>query len=101
MSNVIYYVSYKLKKGASVPEFLDGAKKLNDTFISKQKGYVYWKQAVDDETWADMIAFETTDDLNNFKKLSENPGDTALHFYSYINLNNCREHHFVIERSYE
>lgn len=100
MSNAIYYVSYKLKKGASVTEFLDSAEKLNDEFISKQAGYLSWKQAVDGETWVDMITFETMDDLDNFKKLSENPSELALQFYSTINLNSCKEHHFTVERSY-
>ncbi|MDR2965050.1 MAG: hypothetical protein LBU88_04675 [Treponema sp.] len=38
MSNAVYYVSYKLKKGASVPDFLLAAEKLNNEQISKKKG---------------------------------------------------------------
>ncbi|MDR0472227.1 MAG: hypothetical protein LBH43_00910, partial [Treponema sp.] len=63
MSNAVYYVSYKLKKGVSVPDFLLTAEKLNNEFISKQKGYVSWKQLFDGKIWADFCTFETMDDL--------------------------------------
>ena len=100
MSNAIYFVSFKLKKGASVPDFLQAAKNLNDEFISKQPGYVSWKQMVDGDTWADMCTFETMDDLKHFEKVSGEPGETALKFYSFINMNSCRGHKFLVERTY-
>jgi len=100
MSNAIYYVSYKLKKGTSVPDFLHAAETLCSAYISKQRGYISWKQLVDGETWADAITFETMDDLKHFKDASQNPGEAAERFYSFINLNSCREHNFSIERSY-
>ena len=101
MSNVIYFVSYKLKKGVSVQDFLDAAQKLNDEHISKQPGYLSWTQAVDGETWADIITFETMDDLDSFQEVSKNPCDLALQFYSYINLNSCKVNMFSVERTYE
>jgi len=79
---------------------LVAAEKLNDEFIAKQPGYLSWTQAVDDETWVDIITFENMDDLRNFKKISGNPSALALQFYSFINLNSCKEHHFTVERSY-
>ena len=101
MSNAVYYVSYKLKKGASVPDFLLAAEKLNNKHISKQKGYISWKQLVDGKTWVDLCTFETMDDLNNFKEVSKNPSETAKKFYSYMNLFSCRQHLFTVERTYE
>jgi len=100
MPNAVYFVSFKLKKGASVPDFLLAAEKLNNDYISKQKGYISWKQLVDGDTWADVITFETMDDLNSFKEASNNPSETALAFYSFINLNSCKVHLFTVERSY-
>ena len=100
MSNAIYYVSFKLKKGASVSEFLLAAEKLNNEHISKQKGYISWKQLVDGDTWADMATFETMDDLKNFEAASRNPNEVALKFYSFINLNSCKTHRFLVEKSY-
>ena len=100
MKNAIYYVSYPLKKGASVPDFLQTAEELNNEFISKQKGYVSWQQAVDGDIWVDILTFETMDDLNNFKKVSENPSELAERFYSFMNLNPslCKMHIFSVEK---
>ncbi|MCL2746841.1 MAG: hypothetical protein FWE48_07140 [Coriobacteriia bacterium] len=102
MSNAVYYVSYKLKKDVSVSDFLLAAKKLNDGHISKQKGYVSWRQMLDGDTWADLITFETMDDLNNFKEVSKNPGKLAKDFYSFINFSakGNKSHIFSVEKSY-
>ena len=101
MSKALYYVSYKLKKGASIPDFLLAAEKLNNEHISKQTGYISWEQLVDGETWADIITFETMADLKQFEAASRNPGETARAFYSFINLPSCRGHKFSVERRYE
>ena len=101
MSNAVYYVAYKLKKGASIPDFLLAAEKLNNEHISKQKGYISWKQLVDGETWADMCFFETMEDLKHFLEVSRNPTEAALAFYSFINPNSCKAHYFTVEKSYE
>ena len=98
MSQAIYYVSFKLKKSASVPDFLLAAEQLNNEFISKQKGYVSWEQLRDGETWADVITFETMDDLANFEAVSRDPDELALKFYSFINLNSCKGHRFSVEK---
>lgn len=99
MSNAVFFVSFKLKKGVSVPDFLLAAEKLNNEYMSKQKGYISWKQLVDGETWADFITFETMDDA---QKVAEPCGtnDLAEKFYSFINLNSCKSHLFSVERSY-
>jgi len=101
MANAIYYVSYKLKKDVSVPDFLLAAERLNDEHISKQAGFVSWKQMVDGDTWADMCTFETVDDLKHFEQVSQNPGEAALNFYSFINLSSCKGHKFIVEKTYE
>ena len=102
MSNAIYYVSYKLKKGASVPDFLLAAEKLNNEQISKKKGYVSWKQLVDGDTWADLITFETMDDLKKFKEESKKPSELAKKFYSFMSLSpiSTKQHIFSVEKSY-
>jgi len=102
MSNTVFFCSYKLKKGASVPDFLLASEKLNNEYISKQKGYISWKQAVDGNIWADFLTFETMADLNNFKAASRNPNELAKKFYSFMRLNpfNCKTYAFSIEKSY-
>ena len=101
MANAVFYCSFKLKKGASVPEFLLAAKKLNDEYISKQKGYISWKQLVDGDTWADFITFETMADVKKFEADSGNSGELAEKFYSFLNCNSCKVNYFTIERSYK
>ena len=101
MSKVVYYVSYKLKKKASTSDFLAAAEKLNNEFISKQKGYVSWQQLYDGKRWVDLCTFETEEDLNNFKKLSRNPSDLAKKFYSYMNPFSIKQRFYTVEKNYQ
>jgi len=101
MANAVYYVSYKLKKGASVPDFLLAAEKLNNEHISKQKGFVSWQQLVDGKNWVDICTFETMDDLENFKEVSRKPGETAKKFYSFISPFSCKARFFTVEKNYQ
>ena len=101
MSNAVFYCSFKLKKDASAPDFLLAAEKLNNEYISKQKGYISWKQLVDGDTWADFITFETMEDVKKFEADSGNAGELAQKFYSFINLNSCKVNYFSVERDYK
>ena len=101
MPHAVFYCTYNLKKGASVPDFLQAAETLNNEYISKQKGYISWKQLVDGDTWADFLTFETMEDVKKFEADSGNSGELAKNFYSFINLNSCKVHYFSIEKSYE
>jgi len=102
MPNAVFYVAYKLKKGASVSDFLQASKELNDGYISKQKGYISWKQLVDGDTWADFCTFETMEDVKNFEDGANagGGGELSQKFYSFINLNSCKCNYFTVERSY-
>jgi hypothetical protein len=100
MSKAIYYVSYKLKKGVDISEFLQASKRLNDGYISKREGYVSWEQFVDGETWADMCTFESMEALRKFEEASKTPNELAKDFYSFLNLNCCRGHKYHLEASY-
>ena len=100
MANAVYYVSYKLKRKASVSDFLQASEKLNNEHISKQKGYISWKQLFDGKTWADMCTFETMDDLNAFKEASRKPNELAKKFYSFMNPFSIKQHLFSVEKSY-
>ncbi|MCL2198304.1 MAG: hypothetical protein FWB80_05230 [Defluviitaleaceae bacterium] len=100
MPNAICNISFKLKKGASVPDFLLAAEKLNAEHISKQKGYISWQQLNDGDTWVDLLTFDSMEDVKNFEEGSANPCEAALHFYSFINMPSCKVRYYSVERSY-
>jgi len=100
MNNAVYYVSYKLKKGADVEKFLQAAEKLNKEYISKQKGFISWQQLNEDNTWADLITFKTMDDLNNFKEVSRKPSETAKKFYAFMNPFSFKVHLYSVKKKY-
>lgn len=99
MSKVVFFNSYKLKKGVSVPEFLLAVEELVNGYISKQKGYISFNLLADGEIWADSTTFETMDDAKRFAESSE-PNELAEKFYSFLNLNSCKTHYYSVERSY-
>ena len=101
MSNAAFYCFFKLKKDASVSDFLLAAEELNNEYISKQKGYISWKQLVDGDTWADFITFETMEDVKKFESDSGNAGELAKKFYSFINLSSCKVNYFTIEKNHK
>ena len=101
MSNAVFYCSFKLKKGAETSSFLTAAEKLNNEFISKQKGYISWNQLSDNDTWIDLITFESMDDAKSFEENSINAGELAQNFYSFINMNSCRVQYLTVEKSYK
>ena len=99
MSNAVMFISFKLVEGASVPDFLLASEKLNNEYMSKQKGYISWKQLIDGEIWADLLTWETMD---NAEKILESSSTNALaeKFYSFIDPESCKIHLFSVEKSY-
>jgi len=101
MPHAVFYCEYQLKKDASVPDFLQAAETLNNGYISKQKGYVSWKQLADGETWVDLLTFETMDDCKKFEADAGNSGELSEKFYSFINLSSCKVRYYSVERNYQ
>lgn len=101
MFQAVFSCSFKLKKGASVPDFLLAAERLNNEYISKQAGYISWKQLADGDTWLDLITFETLEAVKKFESDSGNAGDLAKKFYSFINCNSCKVNYYTIEKCYK
>jgi len=99
MSNAIWFISYKLKKGSSVEEFLLASKKCNDEVLSKQKGFISWDVLRDGDTWVDLVKWETAEDAKNAETAgASNPA--SLEFYSFINMNSCKLQLYSVEGSY-
>lgn len=101
MSKAVFYCSFKLKEGSSLPDFMLAAENLNNEYISKQKGYISWQQLVDGDAWADFITFETMEDVKKFEAESGNADELAAKFYSFIELDSCKVNYYTIERSYK
>ncbi|MCL2364686.1 MAG: hypothetical protein FWC71_08495 [Defluviitaleaceae bacterium] len=94
MAQGIFYCEFKLKKGTNEADFLQAAKILNDEHICKQPGYVGWRQVRDGDTWADLLIFETLQDVKNFEANAATPNELALKFYSFINMPSCRMRYY-------
>jgi len=99
MSNVIMICSFKLAKSASVTDFLLAAEKVNGELMSKQKGFISWKQLVDGDEWVDLLTWETTEDAMNAAKASEqNP--IAHEFFAFLDMETVTMRIYTIKKSY-
>lgn len=99
MPQAFWFISYKLKKGASVEDFLAASKKCNDEVLSKQKGYISWNVLRDGDTWVDLVKWESVEDAKKAETAGAgNPASRA--FYSFINMNSCKLQPYVIEQSH-
>lgn len=99
MSNVVMFVSFNLVEGAATEDFLVAAEKAHKEFISKQKGYISWQQAIEGDKWVDLITWETIDDANNSMEASyANP--VAREFFSFINPRTIETHIFTVMKNY-
>lgn len=99
MSKAIIFISFNLVKGASVPDFLATSEQLNSEYMSKQKGFISWKQLVEGEMWADLLTWETMEDA---KKVMADNNTSALFvkFCSFIDQESCQAHLFSVEKCY-
>ena len=103
MSNVIMFITFKLVEGASVPDFLLASEKLNDGHMSKQKGYISWKQLVEGEMWADLVTWETMEDAQKMMDPNMDPSsisDLEKEFCSFIDQESVKMHLFSVAKSY-
>ena len=70
MPNAVEFVSFNLRKGKSVSDFLLVSDKFNREFLSRQKGYLSRKLLVDGKKWADCVLWETVEDVQNAYKVA-------------------------------
>ena len=100
MSNVIFFNTYKLVEGASVPDFLLAVENLVKKNTSEKKGFISFKLLAEGDAWADYGMFKTMEDLNAFLESAQNNrNDLAEKFYSFINFDTCKSHIYTIEMS--
>jgi len=99
MSNVVWIISYKLVKGASVTNFLSALERTNNEVLSKKKGFISWKVLRDEDTWVDMVTWETMEDARNAESGDE-VDPIAQGFYAFINFSTLKMRSYSIEKSY-
>lgn len=100
MPNAIWFISYKLKKDASVKDFLIASKKCNDEVLSRQNGFISWDVLRDGDTWVDLVTWASADDAKNGEAAgANNPASHA--FYSFINMSTCKLQLFSVEKSHQ
>jgi len=100
MSNAVWFISYELVEGASVPEFLLAAEGCCKEVASKKKGYISWKQLKQGNTWVDLMTFETMEDAINFEEQADPDNPYASKFYSFINPDTLDSQMYSVEKSY-
>lgn len=99
MPHAVWFITYKLKKGTSVEDFLLASKACHDEVLSKQKGFLSWEVLRDGDTWVDLVRWETAEDAKNGETAgAKNPAAKA--FYSYINMNSCKLQLYFVEKSH-
>ena len=102
MANAVYYNSYKLVKGASVPDFLVAIDNLSAQ-IKENKGFISTTLLLEEgDTWADYSVWETMDDLKAFLEAAHaNTTELAEKFYSFLNFSTCKSRVYTVERVWE
>jgi len=98
MSNVVFFTSYKLKEGASVPDFLLAKSNLTEQQVSKKKGWISSTYLRDGDTWADYGVWETMEDYKSFILSSRKPTELAKNMYSFIDFDTITSHVYTIEK---
>ena len=95
---VMYMNTYKLKKGASVPDFKQAVERLAKEISANHKGVVSFKLFSEGDGWADCIMWDTMENYNAFLEAAQsNPTEAALAFYAFLNMNSCKSRVYTVE----
>ena len=100
MSKAVWFISYKLKKGASVTDFLRASEKCNNEVLSKKKGFISWEVLVNNDTWVDLVTWKTMEDAKKAESDDGKPNPVAQEFYSFINFNSLKHQVYSVEKCY-
>jgi heme-degrading monooxygenase HmoA len=88
---VVYFNTYKLRKGVSVPDFKEAVKLLIEKDFAPRKGFISFKLLAENDGFADYSEWESMEDYNAFLEAAQSsPSDTALAFYAFLNMNSCK-----------
>jgi len=99
MPNAVWFISYKLVEGASVPDFLLASEETHNEVLSKKKGFISWKVLATGDTWVDLVTWETMEDAIHAEQDGE-MSPIAQKFYSFIDFESLKPQIFSVEKSY-
>ena len=99
MSNVVELVLFKLKEGVSEQHFLEASDEINTGFLSLQKGYISRKLVKKDDTWADIVLWETMEDAMKAIEVSCQ-GSIPKSYFECIEESTCEMKHLTVVKSY-
>jgi len=97
--NAVWFISYKLKKGASVPEFLAAQEQCSNEVLSKKPGFVSWQVLNKGDTWVDFVTWESMDDAVAAEK-GDSKHPAAAKFYSFLDFKSMKMQAYSVERTY-
>ena len=99
MPKAVMFISFKLAAGKTVPDFVLISKKVHSEFISKQKGYISWKQLRDGERWVDLLEWETIEDAQHAMAASEKDA-TSAELFPFIDEASMKIDFFSVENDF-
>ena len=100
MSRIVEFVSFRLKEGVSMPDFLLVSDRLNAEFITRQRGYLGRKLIADGGLWADLVLWATLEDAQNAARIFAESA-IAGEYMAYIDEASVDFHHFTIAKDYQ
>ena len=91
-------ISFKLKEGVSVEDFLSVSDEVQEKYLSKCKGFISRQLMIIDGIWTDWVIWETLPDAENAMMKSEE-NETAQKFFPLIG-EMVEEQRYTLERAY-
>lgn len=101
MPKAIWFISYKLVEGASIPDFLNASRECNNEVLSKQRGFISWKVLADGDTWVDLVEWETMEDALQAESNDNEPSPIAQKFYAFIDPTSLKSQVLSIEKCHQ
>ena len=103
MPNTVTFITYNLKKEASIPDFLLAADELQREFNAKKKTHLSSMLLSNPKMWADLIYWETFEDtLKSEEECSANPASGK--YFSFMGGEDDQSldlhPHFKVEKNY-
>jgi heme-degrading monooxygenase HmoA len=87
-------------EGVQENDFLAAAKAVYDEILFVQKGFISWEVFRNEETWVDLVTWETSQDAKNGETAgAENP--LAHKFYAMIDMESCTNQLFTFVSDYQ